>query len=385
MKLSETAEDLRAVVRDFVDARASLEQVNQWDRDAHYPEDFYRSLAEIGVTGIGYPEEIGGQGGGVVEMIVVAEELARRGPDFAAGYYTSVYLGLNLLVHGTEEQKEKYLAAMIRGEKRFSLATTEPEAGSDARSIRTTARRVEGGWKLDGQKVFITGAGQPNTLMQVTARTEDENGESLGMSVFLIPNTAAGLTIRRLDTVGRHLLGTNELFFDGVFVEDHDILGEIGSGWSVLESGLVYERLTTCAGFVGSMRTMLDLVVDHVNSRNQFGQPIAAFQAVSHPIADMYCDLETSRLLTYDAAVAADTGEAALKTVTAAKLFASEAAVRSSNTAMQLFGGYAYVKEYPIERFWRELRLATISAGTSQIMRSLLAKEMGLARAKRHR
>ena len=377
---TEDQQALRLAVREVIDKEAPQERVKEWDEAAHYPEEFYRLLASLGYYGLPLPEAYGGGGQGVTGMIIVAEELARRGLEFGTGYGNTIFLGMNILRNGTEAQKERHLPRAISGAERYSICMTEPEAGSDAASIRTSAREEDGGFVLNGQKVFITGAGLPNTLLHVTAITDPRAGRHAGMTMFLVPADTPGIEVRRLRTVGRHLLGTNEVFFDNVRVERDQILGSLNGGWDVLHSNLELERALTCAGFIGALSTVFEMTKSYVNGRKQFGRPIGAFQAVAHPIADMYCDLEAARLLTYKAASLLDAGKPSFTEVTAAKLFGSEALQRATNTGMQLMGGAGFMLEYDMQRYWREARVATVTAGSSQIQRTVLARAVGVAK-----
>jgi alkylation response protein AidB-like acyl-CoA dehydrogenase len=378
--MTDEQHELRAAVRDFIDKEAPQDTVKKWDEDSHYPQSFYQQLASLGYYGLPFPEEFGGEDQGVTQMLIVAEELARRGLEFSAGYGVTMFLALNILRHGTEAQKNYHLPRAIRGDERYSICMTEPGAGSDAAGIRTSAREQDGGWVLNGQKLYITGAGLPGTVLHVTARTDPNADRHSGMTMFLVPADTPGIEVRRLRTVGRHLLGTNEVFFDNVRVEPDQILGPLHQGWDVLHSSLEYERVFTCGGFIGAMSTVFDMTVSYVNNREQFGRSIGSFQAVAHPIADMYCDLEAARLLTYKAASVIDSGKSAFTEVTAAKLFGSEALQRATNTGMQLMGGAGFMLEYDMQRYWREARMATVTAGSSQIQRTILARAVGVSK-----
>jgi alkylation response protein AidB-like acyl-CoA dehydrogenase len=382
MDFNETEDQLalRLAVRELIDKEAPQELVKEWDEKGYYPAEFYGLMASLGYYGLPLPEEYGGDGLGVTGTVIVGEELARRGMEFGMGYSNNVFLAMNILRSGTEAQKKYHLPRAIRLEERYSICMTEPNAGSDAAGIQMTAREVDGGFVLNGQKLYITGAGLPNTVLHVTTKTDPTAARHSGMTMFLVPADTPGIEVRRLRTVGRHILGTNEVFFDNVRVEREQILGELNKGWDVLHSNLELERALTCSGFIGAMSTVFEMTKNYVNSRQQFGKPIGAFQAVSHPIADMYCDLEAARLLTYRAAALLDSGQSAFTEVTAAKLFGSEALQRATNTGMQLFGGAGWMMEYDMQRFWRDARMATVTAGSSQIQRTVLARAIGVAK-----
>ncbi len=382
MDFNETVDQraLRSAVRDVIDKEAPQELVKEWDERAHYPKEIYDLLAKLGYYGLPLPEEYGGGGQGVTGMVIVAEELARRGLELGAGYGNTIFLAMNILRNGTDAQKQHHLPRAIRGEERYSICMTEPGAGSDAAGIRTSAREQDGGFVINGQKLYTTGAGLPDTILHVTTKTDPDAGRHAGMTMFLVPADTPGVEVRRLRTVGRHMLGTYEVFFDNVRVEREQILGSLNQGWDVLHSNLELERALTCAGFIGALSTVFEMTKNYVNGREQFNRPIGAFQAVAHPIADMYCDLEAARLLTYKAASLLDAGESAFTEVTAAKLFGSEALQRATNTGMQLMGGAGFMMEYDMQRYWREARVATVTAGSSQIQRTVLARAVGVAK-----
>ena len=387
---------IRTSVQGLLARHASAEMVRGWDEKGEYPDGFFRQLAESGFYAMPFRSELGGADAGPEEMVVVAEELGRAGMDVAAGFGVTVFLGLTIQNHGTDDQRQRYLPDLLSGERRMSVSMTEPEAGSDAAAIRTSAKPVDGGYVLNGQKVFTTGAGLPNTTLVVTAKAVPANavpanadgatatgatavaGERERVSVFLVPADAPGVTVRKLDTIGRHILGTYEVFYDDVFVPEADLLGPPGQGWRVLKQGLVMERLFTCGAYVGSMWAVLDMAVSYVNGRRQFGQPIGRFQAVSHPLADMWADAQAGRLLAYSAARRVAQGEDARIDVSAAKLFITEAYQRATSHGMQVMGGYGYMSEYDMHRYWKDARIATISAGTSQIQREIICRELAL-------
>ncbi|HVX20597.1 MAG TPA: acyl-CoA dehydrogenase family protein [Acidimicrobiales bacterium] len=369
---------IRTSVRGLLARHAPTEVVRAWDDKGEYPDGFFRRLAEGGFFAMPFRSELGGADAGPEEMVVVAEELGRAGMDIAAGFGVTVFLGLTIQDHGTDDQRQRFLPALLSGERRMSVSMTEPEAGSDAAAIRTSARPVDGGYVLNGQKVFTTGGGLPNTTLVVTAKATTDGEERDRVSVFLVPADAPGVTVRKLDTIGRHILGTYEVFYDDVFVPAHDLLGPPGQGWRVLKQGLVMERLFTCGAYVGSMWAVLDMAVSYVNDRRQFGQPIGRFQAVSHPLADMWADAQAGRMLAYSAARRVAQGVDARIDVSAAKLFITEAYQRATSHGMQVMGGYGFMSEYDMHRYWKDARIATISAGTSQIQREIICRELAL-------
>jgi alkylation response protein AidB-like acyl-CoA dehydrogenase len=272
---------------------------------------------------------------------------------------------------------------MLRGEERYALGITEPDAGSDVAGIKTRAKRSDGGYVISGQKVFTTGAGLPHTLIHVLARTGPAGRSREGLSVFLVPSDAPGLELRRLDTVGRHMLGTYETFYDDVEVPESALIGTEGEGWDVVTSSLELERVFAAAQYAGAARAVIELTARYVAEREQFGRTLSSFQTVSHRLADMLVAVEAARLLAYRAAnlVDQDPPTGANTEAAMAKLAASEAFQRATELGMQLFGGYGYMKEYRIERYWREARVTTVTAGSSEIQRSIIARDLLRGRA----
>ena len=377
MQITETEDQrlLRDAIRIFVEHEAPAGKVDAWEAEKHYPSQVFSALAEQGYLALPFDESVGGSGYGAVEMAIVGEELARPGLDIAGGYGLTVFAGLNLVRHGGEDQIARHIPPMLNGSQRFALGITEPDAGSDVAGIKTRAKRSNGGYVISGQKLFTTGAGLPGTWIHVLARTGGSGRGREGLSVFLVPNDAPGLELRRLETVGRHMLGTYETFYDDVEVPESALVGEEGLGWEVVSSSLELERVFAAAQYSGAARTALALTIDYVKERQQFGRSLSAFQTVSHRLAEMLVKVEAARLLAYRAANLVDAGRAGTEAAIA-KLAASEAFVEVTELGMQLHGGYGYMKEYRIERYWREARVTTVTAGASEIQLSIIARDL---------
>lgn len=326
-----------------------------------------------------FPEEYGGLGGGIMDLVVVGEEIGRTSYDYLGGYGTSVFNGLNLLHAASEEHKRAYLPRLIRGEIRMSIAMTEPGAGSDPGAMRTTARLDGDHWVLNGQKVFSTGSGARDTVISLYAKTDTSVPYKDGISLFLVDNDTPGLELRKLDTLGRRSIGTYEIFLDNVRIPRDRLVGQLNRGWHYMLSGLQFERMVTTAGYCGAAQATVDLALAYAKERVQFGQPIGNFQAIAHMLADMQAEVEASRALMLKAAWEMSTGRDALKTLSMAKLMASETYVKAANNGMQVMGGYGYIMEYDMQRHYRDARSTTIAAGTSQMQRNLIARLMGLS------
>jgi alkylation response protein AidB-like acyl-CoA dehydrogenase len=369
---------LRESVRKMLDQVATAEYVRATDAEARYPYELYDAFVEMGLISMVFPEEYGGLGGNAIDFAIISEEIGRKSYDFLGAYGTCVFNGLNVLHNGTEEQKRYFLPKLMKGEIRMSIAMTEPDAGSDAGAMRTTARLDGNEWVINGQKVFSTASGAKNNIISVYTKTDTTVSYKKGISLFLVDNTLPGLHLKKLDTLGRRAIGTYEIFFDNVRVPANRLVGEINRGWDYMLSGLQLERLMTTAGYSGAAQNVVDQAVAYASQRKQFGKPIGDFQAIAHMLADMQTEVEASRLLMLHAAWQLANGKNALKALSMAKLFGSETYAKAANTGMQIMGGYGYIMEFDMQRHFREARSTTITAGTSQMQRNIIAKLMGL-------
>jgi alkylation response protein AidB-like acyl-CoA dehydrogenase len=369
-------EVLRDSIREFVKRKCPDHALEEWDRRGEYPADVVRDMVGLGWLSPPFAEEHGGSGD-LATMCLIAEELGRAGYDLAVSLGITMFCGLNVERHGTPAQCARYLEPALEGARRFAIAITEPDAGSDAASVTTRARRDAGNWVLSGQKIFTSGAHIPGTTLLVLARTDPAAAKRRGLSVLLVPNDADGVVIRPLPSLGRRMLAPNTVFFDEVTVTGDDVLGAVNGGWGVIQSGLLVERLYVSAAYVGSAQALLDAALRHASVRTQFGQPLADFQAVGHLLADMQVQVQAARCLVYYAAAQVEqNGDGAMSVISQAKLFGSEALLTVARSAMQILGGYGYVGEGPVQRHFRDAQAATITAGTSQIHRSIIARSL---------
>lgn len=369
---------LRDSVRKMLDRVATPEYIKETDVNARYPYEVYDAFVEMGLISMVFPEEYGGLGGNVMDFTIISEELGRKSYDMLGAYGTSVFNGLNLLHNGTEAQKRHFLPKLMSGEIRMSISMTEPDAGSDAGAMRTTARREGDEWVINGQKVFATAAGAKDNIISVYVKTDTSVPYKQGISLILVDNTLPGVNLRKLDTLGRRSLGTYEIFFDNVRVPADRLVGEPNRGWDYMLSGLQLERLMTTAAYSGAAQNVVDQAVAYASERKQFGKPIGNFQSIAHMLADMQTEVEASRLLLWQAAWQLNNGKDALKALSMAKLFGSETYVKAANNGMQIMGGYGYIMEFDMQRHYRDARSTTITAGTSQMQRNIIAKLMGL-------
>ena len=369
---------LRESVRKLMQRHAPPEYVRKHDRERAYPEDLFQAFAAAGLLALPFPEEYGGAGGTLLDMTIVAEEIARISADLVMAYTGNIFCGLNLVRKGSEEQKRRWLPKLTAGEIKLSISMSEPDAGSDIGAMRTSAVRDGNQWVINGQKIWASTAGAPNNVISLYVKTDPKAHYRQGMSLFLVDNDTPGLTLRKLDMLGRRATGTYELIFDQVRVPPDRLIGGENKGWDVVMSGLAVERAASCAGNVGAAQGVVDLATQYAKERKQFGRPIGANQAIAHLLADMATEVEAARTLMWRAAWLVSTGQDALREITMAKLFTSETYVKVTNQAMQVLGGFGYCEEFDMARHYRDARAATIAAGTSQIQKNLIANLMGL-------
>jgi alkylation response protein AidB-like acyl-CoA dehydrogenase len=366
----------RDTLHDFMEREVGREYTRKHDESRKFPDEAYQKIADNGWLGLLIPEEYGGLDADPIMYAIFCEAIAKFSLDFAAAVMTSMFTATNIAHHGTPEQQEKYLPDFLTGRVKFSVSMTEPGAGSDAAGIQTRAVLDGDEWVLNGNKVFTSGAHLPETVITVLARTSsDRHG---GMSLILVPNTTEGVDVRKLDTIVRRSLGTTEIFFTDARVPKGNILGEPGSGWAFIGEHLEYERLSLAASYVGNARTALDDTIAYTKGRTQFGRALSSFQVLKHRMVENECEVEAARLLVYNAATKMARGERAIKEVSMAKVFAADAAFKTSFNGMQALGGYAQLPEYDMERYFREAKHAMVGGGTNEIQRSIIAKEMGL-------
>lgn len=377
-ELSQEQQLLRDNVRRMMDDIATPEYIREHDENGLYPYGVYQQWVDMGLFGLPFPEQYGGYDGSVLDMVIIGEELGRKGYDFLGAYALTIFNALNILRHGTEQQKSHYIPRVINGEIRMSISMTEPNAGSDAGNMRTRAVRDGDEWVINGQKLFSTAADAKNNIIHLYCKTDTTVPYQQGISLFMLPYDTPGVEIRRLNTLGRRMLGTNEIFFNDVRIKDNMRVGKINEGWPCMLSGLLLERVVTSAGYVGNSQTVVDQALAYAKERKQFNKPIGNFQAIAHLLADMQTKVDASRMLMLRAASKMAAGEQPLREVSQAKLFGSETFAEVANQGMQIMGGYSYMMEFDMQRHYRDARSTTITAGTSQMQRNIIANTMGL-------
>ena len=376
--LSEEQTLLQDSVRKMMDKVATPDYIRRLDKEQAYPYELYQSWVDLGLLALPFPEAYGGLGGSVMDMVILAEEISRKSADFYMAYAGSVFCGLNVARKGSEEQKKFWLPKLLSGEVRFSISMSEPDAGTDIGAMRTTAVRDGDHYVINGQKLWSTGSGAKNTVINLYVRTDPKANIRQGMSLFLVDNDTPGLKLRKLDMLGRRCTGTYEIFLDNVRVPADRLVGTENAGWDVVLSGLQVERITSAAGNVGAAQAALDLAVDYARERKQFGRPIGSNQAIGHMLADLATEVEAARTLTWRAAWLVSQGKDALREISMAKLLSSETYVKVANQGMQVFGAFGYNMEYDMQRHYRDARSSTIAADTSQVQRNVIDGLMGL-------
>jgi acyl-CoA dehydrogenase len=372
---TEEHEEFRLAVRRFVQDKLRP-HANEWERARWFPNDVFAWLAEQGYIGLKFPAEYGGDGD-VVADAVFCEELAWCGSGgLAAGIGAHGGIALPpIWKFGTDEQKAKYLVPGIKGEKIAALAITEPDTGSDVASIRTQAKRVDGGFIVNGAKMFITGGCRADVL--VTAVKTTETGGHHGIS-FLIIERGPGIESSALHKMGWHASDTAHITFDDVFVPEENLLGPEHQGFYLIMANFQWERLLMALGSVGGMQVAFDKTLEYAKQRTAFGRPIGKHQAIRHKLAEIAVTIEAGRDVTYSALRRYVAGEDAVREVTIAKLATQRAAFDVLDTCLQIHGGNGYMVEYEIERAVRDARLGPIGGGTDEIMKEILGRSFGL-------
>jgi len=394
-ELSREHEEFRRSVREFAQAEIAPHAA-QWDRDHYFPVDVVQQMGKLGLMGLTSPEEFGGAGedGDFTSLCVAIEEIGRVDQSMGITLEAAVGLGINpILTYGTEEQKQQWLPDLVAGQALAGFGLTEPGAGSDAGATKTKAELVEGEWVVNGAKQFITNSGSDITsVVTVTARTGVSTSPTTGadkaeISTILVPAGADGFTVEpAYDKLGWHASDTHPLTFQDCRVPEGNLLGERGRGYAQFLATLDDGRVAIAALAVGCIQACLDMSLQYAGERQTFGAPIGRKQGLAFQISDLEVMLQASRLLVYKAAAMkdsmADGRGASMKdfrqAASVAKLYATESAVTATRIATQVFGGYGFMEEYPVVRFYRDAKVLEIGEGTSEVQRMLIARGLGL-------
>ncbi|MFC3886067.1 acyl-CoA dehydrogenase [Bacillus songklensis] len=367
---------IRKLIRDFAEAEVAP-GADQRDRTGEFPKEIFDKLAEIGVMGLPFPEQYGGGEADTISFAIVVEELSRVCGSTGITYSAHISLGgAPIHLFGTHEQKQKYLTPLCTGEYLGAFGLTEPNAGSDAGGTQTTAILDGDQWVISGSKCFITNASYAKNVA-ITAVTDRSKGTN-GISAFIVPTDAPGFTvINNYEKMGLHASNTTELVLENVSVPRENLLGAEGNGFKQFLATLDGGRIGIGAMAVGIAQGAYEKSLQYAKERKQFGKSLSAFQAIQFKLADMAMYIELARNMVYKAAWLKDQGRAFKKEAAMAKLYASEMCMRVCDQAVQIHGGYGYMKEYQVERFFRDAKLLEIGEGTSEVQRMVIAREVG--------
>ncbi|MBS1809558.1 MAG: acyl-CoA dehydrogenase [Acidobacteria bacterium] len=374
-ELNEEQQQVKRMVREFAEAELKP-NVMKWDEEQYFPKELWPKLGELGLTGVIFPEEYGGAGMGYIEYATVIEELSRV--DGSIGLSVAAHNSLctnHLYQYGTKEQRERFVTPLAQGKKVGAWALTEPGSGSDASGLKTTARKTDGGWVLNGAKNFITHGISGDTCV-VLAYTEREM-RSRGISAFVVERGTKGfLPGKKENKLGVRASETASIIFEDCYVPNENLLGERGRGFvnamQILDGG----RISIASMALGIAQGAYESALKYSKEREQFGKPIFEFQAIQNKLADMATQIDAARLLIHRAAWLKDNKKQTTKESAMAKVYASEIAVKVCEEAIQIHGGYGYTKDYPPEKFWRDAKLCTIGEGTSEVQRLVIARQL---------
>jgi short/branched chain acyl-CoA dehydrogenase len=372
--LSDEQRDIRRLVHDFAEAEVRP-VAEELDKEKRFPYEIVRKLGELGLMGIPYPQDYGGGGADTLSYAIAVEELARVDSSVAITVAAHTSLGTwPIYAFGSDAQKQDWLPQLCSGQKLGAFGLTEPEAGSDAGATRTKARLEDGQWVIDGAKQFITNAGTDiSGLVTITARTGDDE-----ISNLIVPNGTPGYTVEApYRKMGWNASDTRPLAFDGARVPEENLLGARGKGFHQFLQTLDGGRISVSAMGVGLAQGALDEALAYAKERQAFGQPISRYQAIQLKLADMSTEIEAARLLTYKAAVLKDQGQPFGFVAAQAKLKTGRLAVRAAEEAVQIHGGYGYIEEYPVCRFYRDAKILTIGEGTDEVQQMVIARHLG--------
>ena len=375
---TEEQEMLRATARQFVADVCPAERAKEWDEESAVPPELFKGMAELGWFSLPFAEQDGGDGGGPVELILIAEELGRASFDVAMCYIGVLIPGITVFNWGSPAQRAFIREQVMTGRQRLAVAVSEPDSGSDAAALRTSAQDRGDHFLVNGQKMWCTGAGLPDTTIATYVRTGPREPKHEGISLLLIDPQSDGVEVRRTPTLARHILGTNEVYLSDVVVPREKLVGPQDQGWSVMLSNIELEKVIITGGYLGAAQATLDEMLAFAKTRHAFGRPVGTFQALAHAMADLQVEIDSARLLAYRAAWLLAQGRPCGREGAMAKLKGSETYVAAARLGMQVCAGHGFSTESVMSFRYRESIVATISGGTSQIQRNGIARSMGL-------
>jgi alkylation response protein AidB-like acyl-CoA dehydrogenase len=371
-------EALRGHLRSLLKGICPSEYAEECDREARPPREAFDALGKQGWFGLIVPEEYGGSGGSTIDLAILLEEAGRQFEELAMWVFRSLtYGGYAIIRDGSDEQKTAMLPRLLRGELSVCFGLTEPNSGSDAASLTTKAIRKGDRYIISGQKVFTSGMDISDYCLLV-ARTTDGPKKHNGITNFLVDTSLKGIEVRKIDTLGYRSIGTTQVFYNDVEVPASAVLGQVDQGWQAVDAYLWYERLCLSAARTGAGLAAFEYALEYAKNRKQFGRSIGQFQAISHKLADMKAMLDVSQTMVYRFAWLMSQGKATRHDAAVLKLTTSETYKTVADMGLQIMGGYGYCMEYPMQRFFRDSRLAVIGGGTSEIQRNIIARNLGL-------
>lgn len=367
---------LRDLMQRFVAKEMPKSLIGEWDEAGEYPLELQKKMAGIGMMGASIPPEYGGMGGGVMEEVIVLEELARHSSTVALAYGLDACFGaVTILQHGTDEQKKDFLPKIASGERHFALSLTEADGGTDILgAMKTVARRDGDDFLINGSKMYTSGLAIA-THVFVVARTEQVEGKpSRGLTVFLVPKDLPGMVYKKIDKLGSRFLHSYSVFYEDMRVPKSAVIGEIGMGWRAILDTLNNERIFVAAVCTGLGQGAYEDAVDYARERKAFGRPVGQFQAIQHPLAETLVELDLARYATYRAAWMSDTGRDCSVQATSAKLYASEAAFRATDRGMRVMAGAGFMREYHMQRYYRDIRQLMFAPITNEMCKNFIGQ-----------
>ena len=371
-------ETLRGHLKDLLDEVCTPEYAARCDDQATPPREAYNALANNGWFGLIIPQEYGGTGGSAIDLAILLEEAGRHFEELAMWLFrTLTYGGYAVMLHGTKQQKEFFLPKVLKGELSLCFGLTEPNSGSDASALTTRAEKSGDEYIINGGKLYTSGMDISDYCLLVTRTTKSEKQQT-GITNFLVDTKLPGIDVHKIKTLGQRAIGTTQVFYTDVKVPASAMLGELDKGWDAVDAYLWYERLCLSAARIGAARQAFEFALDYAKNRIQFGKPIGSFQAIQHKFADMKVMLDSAQTMVLRYAWLMEQGKAERGDTAVLKYLIGETYKSISDQCLQVLGGYGYCNEYPMQRFFRDSRLATIGGGTSEIQKNIIAGSLGL-------
>ncbi|CAN1525225.1 CaiA Acyl-CoA dehydrogenases [Burkholderiaceae bacterium] len=376
--ISNEQESMISHVRTLLDDVCSLEYAAKCDDTKTPPREAFDALARNGWLGLIAPEEYGGAGGSPTDLALLLEETGNHFEELGLWLFRNFTYGCYaVLKHGTQEQKQRIIPGTVKGELSFAFALSEPDSGSDAAALRTRAVADGDDFIINGRKQWTSGMDISDYVL-LAVRTSDLGKKQLGISTFMVDTRTPGIEVRKIPTLGQHAIGTTEVTYTDVRVPRTALFGELDKGWAICEDTLRYERLCLSAARIGSARRAFEYALEYAKIRTQFGKPIGSFQVTQHKFADMKVMLDTAQTMVRRYAWLMEHGQAERADTAVIKYYVGESYKSIADTCLQILGGYGYSMEYPMQRFYRDARLATIGGGTSEIQKNIIAGTLGL-------